>query len=470
MIARTREKELPGMADRRDRSADIHRRDGRLTKGRVIGHSDAKGRIREADTPLRKGEDLGFVDDKHRIRRRGGLLSRGETLARIRGNAVYANEGLLTSGLRLGHIDERGDVWQADCAAFRGRCIGKARGADPEAALAYFVLKFHEVADHVNGIEEKVRAADEKYAFLPRIRALQRLLPEVDGLGDFDSLVRRLDSLEEACAEDLGRHLPGEREHIRESSSRLTPESTLELLRSELGLDAIPSFEQAEALVGRVRGALGALSEGRGRNRGDALLNEPPPSRPATIPPEPRDPPEEVASRIETLVETAFGPVDKLREEIERIRKDPDYRAEELIDRVRGAMTSLLEHRDVGLRYGLPVPKLPAALRPAEDRNPSSSRPLSRPPSERTALVTPSVEPQPARLRLPAETTGAIIVPNPDEPFETKAFVEDLLETDEASRIFNALDDGLTIVRELAQSGTPIGDFLRAGLGRLRRR
>ena len=53
---------------------------------------------------------------------------------------------------------------------------------------------------------------------------------------------------------------------------------------------------------------------------------------------------------------------------------------------------------------------------------------------------------------------------------ETKAFVEDLLETDEASRIFNALDDGLTIVRELAQSGTPIGDFLRAGLGRLRRR
>ena len=70
------------MAERRDRSADIHRRDGRLTKGRVIGHSDAKGRIREADTPLRKGEDLGFVDDKHRIRRGGGLLRRGRSLPR----------------------------------------------------------------------------------------------------------------------------------------------------------------------------------------------------------------------------------------------------------------------------------------------------------------------------------------------------------------------------------------------------
>lgn len=466
------------MADRRDRSADIHRRDGRLTKGRVIGHSDAKGRIREADTPLRKGEDLGYVDDKHRIRRRGGLLGRGETLARIRGNAVYANEGLLTSGLRLGYIDETGDVWQCDCAAFRGRCIGKARGADPEAALAYFVLKFQEIADHVAGIEEKVRAADEKYAFLPRIRAMQRLLPEVDALGDFDSLVRRLDALEEACAEDLGRHLPGEREHIRESSSRLTPESTLELLRSELGLDAIPSFEQAEALVGRVRGALGAFSEGRGRNRGDATAPEAP-LRPASVPPEPRDPPEEVASRIETLVETAFGPVDKLREEIERIRKDPDYRAEELIDRVRGAMTSLLEHRDVGLRYGLPVPRLPAALRAAasspEERNPQAARP-GRPHSERPPTTSAAAAGHESALptrthAAPLATQGAAItLRDPNEPFASKAFARELLETEEAERIFHALDDGLAIVRELAQSGTPIGDFLRSSLGRLRRR
>lgn len=41
------------MAERRDRSADIQMRDGTMRKGRVIGHADASGRIREADTPLR---------------------------------------------------------------------------------------------------------------------------------------------------------------------------------------------------------------------------------------------------------------------------------------------------------------------------------------------------------------------------------------------------------------------------------
>ena len=338
------------MTDRRDRSADIHMRDGVLRKGRVLGHSDASGRIREADTPLRRGDELGSIDEKQRIRRKGGLFRKGEVIARIRGNAVYASEGLLTGGLKIGYVDEHGHVWQTNSNAFRGRIVGKARGADPEAALAYFVLKFQEVEDAVSTLEEKIRVSEDKYAFLPRVRAMQKLLPEVDALGDFDSIVRRLDSLEEVSATDLGHHFTEERARIVESTrQKISPESTLEALRREFEIGVPLPLEQAEALVGRVRGALGVLSEGRRRNRGD---NTPAEVSPATTPsrpppaPEAKDERDETASRVEQILEVALGPVDRLRDEIDRIRKDPEYGAEEMIERLRTAMTSVVEHSD----------------------------------------------------------------------------------------------------------------------------
>ena len=52
--------------------------------------------------------------------------------------------------------------------------------------------------------EEKIRASEDQFAFLPRVRATRQLLPEVDALGDFDALFEKLDDLEELCVVGLG--------------------------------------------------------------------------------------------------------------------------------------------------------------------------------------------------------------------------------------------------------------------------
>lgn len=468
------------MAERRDRSADIQMRDGTMRKGRVIGHADASGRIREADTPLRRGEELGSIDEKHRIRRKGGLLRRGEIVGRIRGNAVYTSEGLLTGGLKVGHVDESGNVWQTDCRAFRGRIVGRARGADPDSALAYFLLKFQEIEDAVATLEEKVRVSEDKYAFLPRVRSMQKLLPEVDALGDFDAIVRRLETLEEICAADLGHHFTGEKARIVESATKkITPESTLEALRREWDIGVTLPLEQAEALVGRFRGALGALSEGRRRNRGDSVPPEAGHATPPTLPPpaplpEVREDREEAASRAELLLEAALGPVDRLKDEIDRIRKDPDYGAEEMIERLRGAMTTVLEARDLASLTGA-FPKLGAALgghaadaKSAPPRAPepalavrtkdANARPASIPP--------PPPAPPPIDVR-PASTSTALARYEP-QTTDTRAFVEALLETREASAIFDVIDRSLDRLRELDVTRKEGIATVREALERLR--
>ncbi|MCA9536830.1 MAG: hypothetical protein KC593_24275 [Myxococcales bacterium] len=314
----------------RDRSADIHMKDGILRRGRKVGHADAKGRIRERDTRFKKGRELGYVDDKQRVRRRRGRLGQpGEIIARIRGNAVYARDTVLSAGAKLGYVDERANVWQVDCQAFRGRVVGRARGADPESALAYFVLKFEDVATHVRVLEEKIRASEDQFAFLPRVRATRQLLPEVDALGDFDALFEKLDDLEELCVVGLGDHFTADGGLGR----LLTDGVTIDGLRTELlSLLGGERRHQIDALLYRARGAVDAISEGRIPTLADI-----------DGPPEPEPEPEPEVEPERARLGLSLVSLDRLRSELARIAQDPTAPAEELIDRARRTIGTYLE-------------------------------------------------------------------------------------------------------------------------------
>lgn len=322
-------------------------KDGILRRGRKVGHSDAKGRIRERDSRFKKGRELGYVDDKQRVRRkRGRLGQRGEIVAIIRGNAVYGRDTVLAAGPKLGFIDERGNVCQVDCQAFRGRVVGRARGADPEAALGYFILKFEDVAMHVTVLEEKIRASEDQFAFLPRVRATRQLLPEVDALGDFDALFEKLDDLEELCVVGLGDHFTAEGGLGRLLSDGVTIDGLRGELVSLLGGER---RTQVDALLYRARAAVDAISEGRVPTLAD--LEGPPEPEPE---PEPEAEPEPARSA------RALVSLDRLRAELARIAQDPTAPAEELIERARRTIGSYLETGDETRRSPSNMPPPPA--------------------------------------------------------------------------------------------------------------
>ncbi len=364
------------MAESRDRSAEIHMRDGVLRRGRVVARADEKGRIRESNGRLFKERELGHIDSKNRVRRRReGLVGQGEVIARIRGNGLYESKGVLRAARKWGWIDADGNVVQADCAAFEGRVIGRARGADPESALAYFALKFSALEDHVAVLEEKVDHSSDKYAFLPRVRAIQRILPTVDGLGDFDDLASRLMDLEESCGGELTSHLREEGRRVKSLRGivkKWTRIPSLESVRNELTTPAEERIEQAEALVSRVR------------------------------------------------------------DEIERLRNDPETGADEIWESVRDTVTSLVEVRELtALQAGEP-PRLPPSTAIAEGED-------------------------------QADAQG-----------RTRAFIDGVLDSPPAQQVLTAVDGAITALEAL-QSARDDGlqalsdavDEARGGLGAL---
>jgi hypothetical protein len=193
------------MAD--DKNTDIHKPDGIFIAGEKVGHADAESRIRKRDGLIFRGEEIGYIDAEKQVRRPDGIVFKGQVLGKIIGEAVHDRDGLLFDGEKWGYVDGDGNIRQRDGIFFRGRIIGKMRGRNKDAALGFFVLRFKELEDRFEHLEREARQAEHKGRYVGKIRHMLSYVPEYDGLGDFDELIKRLKNLES----DLVGELDGKR-------------------------------------------------------------------------------------------------------------------------------------------------------------------------------------------------------------------------------------------------------------------
>lgn len=331
------------MAPRRNRSADIHAKGRFLGVGPLVAHSDAAGRIRERDGAFYRGAELGYVDRRHRIRRKGSLLQRGEVVGHMRGNSVFGRVSALLGGPRWGYVDQYGNVWQQGSDFRPSRIIGKAKGADPEAALAYFVLKFQDLEDHVYALEDKVKTSRDRYTFLPRVRAIRRALPTIDALGDVDSMTERLRVLETQCVAELSDQLLDARRRLRFWNRKSKGQTTLDTLRSTWDLSGPERREQFEALLLKARDAIDSIVDGRLPSLSTldvAAFSHAVPEYEIHDDDAYFDPPQSRGPRSLTR-----SSVERLRTELHRIRNEPAYRLDEFWEQAGKIIGAVLEPR-----------------------------------------------------------------------------------------------------------------------------
>ena len=78
---------------------------------------------------------------------------------------------------------------------FPDREIGVVRESD-EASLQYFVDRFDTVKAKLATVEEKVKTSENKGSYLMKLLHMRKYLTEYNGLGDFQSLLNKIDTLE----------------------------------------------------------------------------------------------------------------------------------------------------------------------------------------------------------------------------------------------------------------------------------
>jgi len=199
------------MADEKKKEADFHAPGGVFFDGDTLGHGNAEGRIRKRDGVFFRGEEIGSVDENDQIRRKDGIFFRGEVVGQVKEQRAHAKDGVFFSGEEWGYVDDRGNIRQRDGVFFRGRIIGEMKGNNPKAALGYFVLRFQGIVDKVNALEQEMKGEESKARFLGRIQSMLKWVPEAEALGDFESLIRRLQGLEKTVLHQLEENLQHKR-------------------------------------------------------------------------------------------------------------------------------------------------------------------------------------------------------------------------------------------------------------------
>jgi len=184
---------------------DIHRPDGIIFKGDKLGHADSRSRIRERDGVIFKGEEIGYIDEKQKIRKPDGIIFKGDEIGQVKGDAAHKKDGIFFEGEQWGYVDDEGNVRQRDGIFFRGRIIGKMRGHNKAATLGYFVLRFTKLEDNYRELEREVRSSKNKVALLGKVRHMLEYVPKAEALGDFDSLLNKLKSLEREITDEQSR-------------------------------------------------------------------------------------------------------------------------------------------------------------------------------------------------------------------------------------------------------------------------
>lgn len=173
-----------------------------------VDHPEETGAHTEEPGP--HAEELAPTAEEEQARLEAEAPLTDEHVAHVESQSAHDRAELAAEGARWGRVDEEGNVrlhGSGEEGAEPGRIIGKMKGKSPEAALASFALKFRQITQRVEDLEREMEAHEDKTRFAGRVRTLLGWVPKANALGDFDSLVVRLQALDEAARAQMEENL-----------------------------------------------------------------------------------------------------------------------------------------------------------------------------------------------------------------------------------------------------------------------
>jgi hypothetical protein len=176
-------------------------------------------------------------------------------------------------GEEWGWIDEQDVVHQKDGALFKGRALGPLKGRSKRAAFAFYVERFQKLEAKAAELEHELRAANNKGRFSERTERLIEQVRVADALGDFDTLLARLEALRrevldfQAAQRAHKEELIGLAESLMGHTSWTQTADKMKKLQEQWKTLGSASREDDELLWKRFRGALDTFFQRRDENR-----------------------------------------------------------------------------------------------------------------------------------------------------------------------------------------------------------
>ncbi|MEA2563849.1 MAG: hypothetical protein QOH06_5353 [Acidobacteriota bacterium] len=249
------------MLDHHDRETQMHEETTTSVEEPTFAAPEQPDHIEET---AHHAEELAPTAAEEQARIEAEAPLSDEHVAHVESQSAHDRAELAAEGARWGKVDEEGNVrlhGTSEEGAEPGRIVGKMKGKSPEAALASFALKFRQITQRVEDLEREMEAHEDKTRFAGRVRTLLGWVPKANALGDFDSLLARLNTLDETARAQMKENLRRKEEvvvrmeELAESSEWKQTAEVIKRLQAEWKtLGPVPR-ERNDELWQRFRGA-----------------------------------------------------------------------------------------------------------------------------------------------------------------------------------------------------------------------
>lgn len=170
----------------------------------------------------------------------------------------------LTEARHYGYVED-GGVWLRPTLGQPARRIGQVKDTDDDA-LRYFGQRYEAFRAKIDELLQRMQTADNQGSFLMKLLHLQEQTKQHDGLGDYESLHRRLQEAEQQLNVSVARNreknlatkqsLITQAEALRDTEDWLTASETVKDLRQAWLKTGPVDKALTEELEGRFHGAV----------------------------------------------------------------------------------------------------------------------------------------------------------------------------------------------------------------------
>lgn len=161
----------------------------------------------------------------------------------------------MTDNSTYGYVKD-GDVFLKSYMDFPDRAIGVVKESE-EASIQYFVDRFDRVSEKVEEVEKAIEDSQNKGSYLMKLIHMREYLANYNGLGDFESLFKKIEQMEagirEYISENREKNLAAKREFLEEAQDTVkqddwekTAEELKELKMKWIRTGSAPSDDEQE--------------------------------------------------------------------------------------------------------------------------------------------------------------------------------------------------------------------------------
>lgn len=163
---------------------------------------------------------------------------------------------------KWGQVDEENNVWLINSKNERIKKVGTAFSKNSTKSLEFFARRFQKLLDNFAKLASEYESTEKKHKLMTRVKAQLNAVKNSEAIGDYDTLIKKLESMQDEISVTLNANLKQKAEicekieFLATATDWKTANEEINKLREEWKTVGFVSEEESDQIYSRFKNAI----------------------------------------------------------------------------------------------------------------------------------------------------------------------------------------------------------------------